>query len=164
MTHALLCRPIHNGELEAFSRLIASVAGALAAQGQGLWQPEQLTASRLERDYGHDNLFFGLIGAEPVATFVLIEHDPSFWPDVPPGESLFLHKVAVARAWKGHGFAGQILDFSLLEARARGKAFLRLDTDSSRPVLCRLYEDYGFRRVGRKVTATMEYALYELAV
>ena len=40
---------------------------------------------------------------------VVQESDEYFWPDVPKGESLFVHKLAVARRLKGSGVAAAML-------------------------------------------------------
>jgi ribosomal protein S18 acetylase RimI-like enzyme len=70
----------------------------------------------------------------------------------------------VARAWKGHNLSSQVLDFAARQVLERGKKFLRLDTDATRPALCNLYERYGFTRVGRRLIKDFDYALYELEV
>ena len=152
---------IQTNELEVFVHLIRTVNHDLERQ---LWQPDQLTPERLLRDYGLESLYLARQDGIPVATFVLIESDPRFWPDTPEGESIFMHKIAVARACKGQHLSSQILDFAAQQVLERGKKFLRLDTDITRPALCNLYERYGFVRVGQRMIGTLECALYELEV
>jgi GNAT superfamily N-acetyltransferase len=153
--------PIQASELEVFAKIIQAVNHDLE---QPLWAPDQLEPERLLRDYGLCSMYLARFQAEAVATFVIIESDPRFWPDTPEGESLFIHKIAVTRAWKGHRLSSQILDFAVNQGLERGKKYLRLDTDISRPVLCQLYETYGFDRVGQRTIGTFECALYELEV
>ena len=109
-------------------------------------------------------MHLGRIDGEPVAAFVLLETDPDFWPNVPLGESLFIHKLVVAWAWKGQNLSARALDFAVKQVLERGKKFLRLDTDATRPALCNLYENYGFTRVGRGQFGRFEMVLYELEV
>jgi GNAT superfamily N-acetyltransferase len=155
---------IRKDELEVFSGLICGVAQELEDQGQKLWDQEWLQPQALLDTYGLESMHLGWINGEPVATFVLLETDPDFWPDILEGESLFIHKVVVARAWKGQNLSLQILDYACQQVLERGKKFLRLDTDATRPALCNLYENYGFVRVGRRLTNDFDYALYELEV
>jgi GNAT superfamily N-acetyltransferase len=151
-------------ELEVFSSLICSVAQELENQGQPLWDQEWLQPQALIEKYGLESMHLGWINGLPVAAFVLLETDPEFWPDILENESLFIHKVVVARAWKGHNLSSQVLDFAARQVLERGKKFLRLDTDATRPALCNLYERYGFTRVGRRLIKDFDYALYELEV
>ena len=155
---------IQASELEVFSNLICDVAQALEDHGQKLWDQEWLQPQALLEKYGLESMHLGRMNGEPVAAFVLLETDPDFWPNVTLGESLFIHKLVVARAWKGHNLSARVLDFGVKQVLERGKKFLRLDTDATRPALCNLYEQYGFVRVGRHLTNDFDYALYELEV
>jgi GNAT superfamily N-acetyltransferase len=151
-------------ELEVFSGLICGVAQELEDWGQKLWEMEWLQPQALLHTYGLESMHLGRINGEAVAAFVLLETDPDFWPDILEGESLFIHKVVVSRAWKGQNLSSQILDYVSQQVIERGKKFLRLDTDATRPALCNLYERYGFTRVGRRLINGFDYALYELEV
>jgi GNAT superfamily N-acetyltransferase len=155
---------IQVSELETFSSLICDVAQEFENRGQKLWDQAWLQPQVLLEKYGLESMHLGRIHSEPVAAFVLLETDPEFWPNVTENESLFIHKVAVARAWKGHGLSSQILDYARQQVLERGKKYLRLDTDATRPALCKLYEHYGFVQVGRCQFGGFEMALYELEV
>jgi GNAT superfamily N-acetyltransferase len=155
---------IQAGELETFSELICGVAQALEDRGEKLWEIEWLQPQALFNTYGLESMHLGRINGEAVATFVLLETDPEFWPDILENESLFIHKVVVARAWKGQNLSSQVLDYACQQVLERNKKFLRLDTDATRPALCNLYENYGFTRVGRRLIDDFDYALYELEV
>jgi GNAT superfamily N-acetyltransferase len=155
---------IQADELETFSGLICGVAQELEDQGQKLWDQEWLQSQALLDTYGLGSMHLGRISGEAVAAFVLLETDPVFWPDILEGESLFIHKVVVARAWKGHDLSARVLDFAAQQVLERGKKFLRLDTDATRPALCNLYERYGFTRVGQRLIKDFDCALYELQV
>ena len=155
---------IQANELEAFSNLICAVAQEFENRGQKMWDQEWLQPQALLDAYGLESMHLGRINAEVVAGFVLLETDPDFWPDVTMGESLFIHKVTVARAWKGKNLSLQVLDFAVTQVLRRDKKFLRLDTGITRPVLCKLYEHYGFVQVGRCQFGGFDMALYELEV
>ncbi len=48
------------------------------------------------------------------------------------------------------------------DASEQERTSLRLDCAADRPKLCRFYEDYGFRRVGRRMVGWYDAAFYEL--
>ncbi len=155
---------IQADELEIFSSLICGVAQELENHGQKLWDQEWLQPQALLEQYGLESMHLGRINGEAVAAFVLLETDPDFWPNILEGESLFIHKVVVARAWKGHNLSARVLDYAAQQVLERDKKFLRLDTDATRPALCDLYENYGFVQVGKGQFGRFEMALYELEV
>ncbi len=72
-------------------------------------------------------------------------HDSLFWPDVPDGESAFVHRVAVRRDYAGGVVSGALLKWAVDRTRAMGLPYLRLDCDASRSKLRSVYERFGFR-------------------
>jgi GNAT superfamily N-acetyltransferase len=149
-------------ELERFSCVLLEVAGWLEAKGQPMWRADELTPGALLERYGLEELRLGLLSGEPAAAMVVQESDGFFWPNVPEGESLFVHKLATARRLKGSGVAAAMLDWAKTRARKQGKSYLRLDCAADRPKLCRFYEQYGFRRVARRMVGPYYTAFYEL--
>lgn len=83
-------------------------------------------------------------------------------PECRQGESLFIHKLTAARRLKGRGAAVAMLDWAKARASEQERTYLRLDCAADRPKLCRFYEEYGFRRVGRRLVGPYDTAFYEL--
>ena len=80
-----------------------------------------------------------------IAGVVILESvDEVFWPDRAPGEAIYLHKLAVRRAFAGTGLSTILIDHAARLARSLGLRLLRLDCD--RP-LAAFYERQGFRRI-----------------
>ncbi len=104
----------------------------------------------------------GSLSEEPAAAMVVQGSDETFWPDAPEGESLFVHKLAAARRLKGRGAAAAMLDWAKARASEQGRSYLRLDCAADRPKLCRFYEEYGFRRAGRRMVGPYDTAFYEI--
>lgn len=128
-----------------------------------MWHPEELSPTALLESYRIGEMHLGWLSHdEPVAAMVLQEEDRTFWPDVPPGESLFVHKLAVVRRYGGRGLSRSMLDAARDLALATGKAYLRLDCAAGRPRLRGLYESYGFRCVGEGRVGPFDTAFYEL--
>ena len=149
-------------DLQRFSGVLQEVAGWLEEQGQPMWTAAELTSGALLERYNLREMRLGLLCGEPAAAMVVQESDELFWPDVPKGESLFVHKLAAARRLKGRGAATAMLDWAKARASEQGRASLRLDCAADRPKLRRFYEEYGFRRVGREMVGPYDTAFYEL--
>lgn len=72
--------------------------------------------------------------------------DGIFWADRPGDDAFYLHKIAVRRAFAGQGVVDALIEWVCAEARATGRAFLRLDC-ANKPRLRARYERLGFRKV-----------------
>ncbi len=129
-----------------------------------MWTADELAPEALLGCYDLPEMRLGVLAGEPVAVMVVQERDEFFWPDVAEGDSLFVHKLAVAasRRFKGQGAAVAMLDLAKVMALEQERSYLRLDCIADRPKLCSFYEEYGFRHVGREMMGAYETAFYEL--
>jgi GNAT superfamily N-acetyltransferase len=149
--------------LDDFSSILTEAADWLYSIGKGMWTAQQVSARGLLSEYTPDEMFLGSFDGIPVATMILQEVDALFWPSVPRGESLFLHKLSVRRAFAGTGLAVAMIDWAKREVNCRSKKFLRLDCAADREKLCEFYESLGFHKVreelmfGKWPTAFYEY-------
>ncbi len=134
------------------------------ARRQPMWTPESLSAEALAEQYPDGQAYAGRLEGEVVAAMILLPTDPHFWPGDPPGEALYLHKLAVHPQWQGRGLARQMLDGAVRLTQHRGRPWLRLDTAAERPALRALYEDYGFRLMREGQMQGWPAAWYELNV
>jgi ribosomal protein S18 acetylase RimI-like enzyme len=158
-------RPVRDmRDLERFSGILTEVARWLTVRGEPLWHPDELSPVALLESYRIGEMRLGWLAHEPVAAMVLQEEYRLFWPGVPPGESLFVHKLAVVRRYGGYGLSYSMLDAGRDLARATQKAYLRLDCAADRPRLRGLYESYGFRCVGEGRVGPFDTAFYELSL
>jgi ribosomal protein S18 acetylase RimI-like enzyme len=82
-----------------------------------------------------------------VGTFRLLWSDPDVWPD-DDGEAGYVHGVIIRNDVRGQGVGVQMLEWAADLIRAKGRRFIRLDTDASNPKLCRYYERLGFESRG----------------
>jgi GNAT superfamily N-acetyltransferase len=144
--------------------LLEASAWLARRTGHPMWEPHELTVEALLAEYERDDVHLATVDGAAVATVFLLARDATFWPDSPPGEALFVHKLAVRRAWAGRGVPAAVLSWADDVARARGARFLRLDCDAERPRLLAVYEGLGFRCVRRGVVRTYPTCFYERAV
>ena len=141
-------------------------ASALACEARGLpmWAQDSLTTERLSIQYPGAQGRLGTLNDQAVAAILLVPGDPQFWPDDPPGEALYLHKLAVHPGRQGRGLSTPMIRAAVQATRAAERPWLRLDTDAERPKLRSLYERQGFLLVREGHMDGWPAAWYELRV
>ena len=118
--------------------------------GLHLWDEEDVRWEGLCKRYALQDFCIAYKDGQPAACMALSDSD-ALWPDVPKGESLFLHKIAVKRAFAGQGLTDALIGFAKCVAHARGIHALRLDCAADRAKLRALYERNGFSCVHEKL-------------
>ena len=116
--------------------------------GQHLWEEHNLRWDGTLKEYygAAENFYILYVDEIPAACMILIDHDPVFW-DLPKGEALYIHKLAVKREFAGKGYSKALIDYAKDTARERGIASVRLDTHQFRPKVRAIYEREGFECV-----------------
>ena len=126
--------------------LIIEAADWLIAKDEFLWGPNETSRDELVRVTKAGELITGRIAGELAACMYLHNEDTLFWPDDPPREAFYVHRLAVARKYAGRGFAHAMLAWAAEEAKRERRPYLRLDCEP-RPKLLALYRSAGFSRV-----------------
>jgi GNAT superfamily N-acetyltransferase len=116
----------------------------LESIGQPLWSRNEVTLASIAGDVARGAFHIAWTGSEPVGVVRFDFEDMETWPDVPRGESCFVHRLAVRRGAAGGGTSRAILSWAVTRTRQEGRRFLRLDTDSMRLKLRSIYERFGF--------------------
>jgi GNAT superfamily N-acetyltransferase len=129
-------------EIPEAIKILVQASERLEQLGIPLWKPEQFRPETLEPLAHSGELHLAFFNHKAVGTMYLQLEDELFWSDEPPGESLFIHKLAVASQARGTGVARAMMAFSKLEVRRLKRKFLRLDC-ADRSALRRLYEGEG---------------------
>lgn len=103
----------------------------------------------------------GFEDSRMVACMRLQKRDDIFWPDDPPGEALYLHKLAVRRAASGKGWTARMVEWAVNECRKENARALRLDTvaESKLPAY---YESLGFHLVDKPLMLVDEMYIVRL--
>jgi GNAT superfamily N-acetyltransferase len=133
-------------DVAAADHIIREVADWLIAKGEMLWGPKETSFVKLEAVARAGELVIGRVDGQAAACMFLHAGDPEFWPEDPPGEALYVHRLAVVRAFAGRGFAQAMLNWAEADARRLGRGFVRLDCEE-RPKLIALYRAAGFHPV-----------------
>lgn len=114
------------------------------------WGKENIQWAMLSRDYRIDDFFIAYEEEVPAACMALIDYDPIFWPNIPKGESLFLHKIAVKREFARKGYSKELIDYAKETAKLRNIQTIRLDCFQHNIKVRQIYEKQGFELVEEK--------------
>jgi len=161
MVQALDIRFAREADAALVSSILVEAATWIASAEQPLWPIDQLSAEAIAPDVGAGSFILASVGTEGVATARLTQDDPKCWPDAVPGVAVYVHRVAVRRAWAGRGLAGMMLAWCDRHAERMGCGLVRLDCDARRPKLCALYEGLGFRYHSERNVGHHTVARYE---
>lgn len=131
-------------EAATVAAVLNEAAQWLAAAGRPLWSAVDFGLERVQPGVEAGGYFIARKNGEVAGVVRLDLEDPGFWPEMASGSALYVHKLAVSRAWAGHGVSALLLDFARERARSLGRPFLRLDCVADRAPLRSLYERFGF--------------------
>lgn len=147
--------------------MIASVlqdaARWLADSGRALWSGPDIGHERVLQDAAAGLFHVARDGEQVVGVMKFELEDAYFWPEVVPGTSAFVHKLAVRRAWAKKGVSTELLSYARTRAQQLGRSHLRLDCVANRQGLRNLYEDFGFVLHSVVQRGTTSFARYELS-
>lgn len=151
-------RPQEAGIVEDLLREAAEWVDAL---GVVMWDEGELDAARIAQEVADGQFFVAEVDGAVAGAIRFQVEDRLFWPDIEQGDSAFVHRLVVARAFKGQGISTALLAWSVERARAMGKRYLRLDCDAERAKLRALYERFGFRLHSYRQVTSYYVARYE---
>jgi len=144
--------------------ILREAARWVEASGRVMWRDSELVPARLAADVEAGLIYLAECGGEAAGTVKFQLDDPLFWPDVPAGESAFVHRLAVRRRWAGTGVSHALLDWAVARADSLGKRWLRLDCEASRPRLRAFYENFGFKHHSDREVAPYFVSRYEMEI
>jgi ribosomal protein S18 acetylase RimI-like enzyme len=152
---------VATGEVDISIGILREVAQWCADNNMNMWKVSDLTKERLLIGVSEENFCVGKVGDDNASSMILQWADPLFWPEAEENEAGYIHKLCVRRKYSGMGLSAKMVEFAVAECMKRGIRYLRLDTGWSREPLCKLYENLGFKRIGKKILGEREFALYE---
>jgi GNAT superfamily N-acetyltransferase len=149
-------------DTEVVADILREAARWLEQTGMLMWRQNELEPVRIATDVSAGLFFLAELANELAGTVKLQLDDPLFWPDARQEEAAYVHRLAVRRRYAGTGLSTALLRWAADQARARGRWYLRLDCEASRPRLRAVYERFGFRfhsdrQVGPYLVARYEY-------
>lgn len=153
-----------SGQSADIASILIEAAQWLAATGRPMWRVEGFDPGRIRSDVESGRYLLASVDGEPAGTVRFEPSDQEFWPDVPDGETIFLHRLAIRRRFARHGVSDAMIKFSAEETVRLGRRFLRLDCVVDRMPLRAFYERHDFRYHSDYVAGEWHVARYEMAV
>lgn len=152
-------------DLDAVVATLQEAAQWLQGDGRPLWSPADYSPERIGRDIEAGGYWVARSGPGSIAGVMRLDlEDPHYWPEIAPGSSVYLHKLAVRRAWAGQGVSTALLRFARERTQALQRPWLRLDCVADRQGLRSLYEGFGFVLHSEVHKGSWALARYELAM
>ncbi len=144
--------------------ILREAARWVEESGRVMWRDSELVPARLAADVEAGLIYLAECGGEAAGTVKFQLDDALFWPDVPAGESAFVHRLAVRLRFAGTGVSRALLDWAVARARFLGRRWLRLDCEASRPRLRAFYEEFGFRHHSDREVGPYFVSRYEMEI
>lgn len=160
----LRIRPADLGDADAVERLLRDAAHWVDALGVVMWEDGELERASIEADVAAGLYVVAEVAGAVAGAIRFQLEDRLFWPDLPEGQSAFVHRLVVARAWKGQGVSHALLEWAAARTRELGRDALRLDCDASRTKLRQLYESCGFTLHSYRHVGPYYVSRYELLI
>jgi GNAT superfamily N-acetyltransferase len=150
------------GEAALVSEILSEAALWIRELHEPLWELAQVSAAQVAPDCNAGYFHLAWSGQSALGTMRLTDEDPSFWPNAPPGEAIYIHRLAVRRAAAGGRVSTALLQHAIKVAKKRGAPFLRLDAEASRQTLRRVYEQFGFIYHSHRTVRGVRVARYQM--
>ncbi len=141
---ALIIRQATQADTGVVVEVLKEAAHWLEQCGQLMWRDEELVSERIEGDVATGLFFIAECDGEVAGVVKFQLEDELFWPDVPPGESAYVHRLAIRRRFAGGALSSALLSWAVVRTHLLGRNYLRLDCEASRPKLRAVYEKFGF--------------------
>lgn len=111
---------------------------------QNQWNEMNVKWSNLSKSYKVNDFYIAYHNDLPVGCMALTDYDQTYWPNIPKGESLYLHKLAVKRLYAGKGFSKELIDYTKNLALQKCINTIHLNCNQHRKKLREIYENEGF--------------------
>jgi GNAT superfamily N-acetyltransferase len=151
-------------DLQTISDVLLEAFSWMEEGGTSLWTRDEISCESIRADVAAGCYYLLSDGGDIQATFMIQNEDSLYWPEAKAGEALYLHRIAVRRAFAGTGLTRSILAFVVEQARAENLGLIRLDCDRTRAGLNNLYTSLGFSFHSSVVIEDYHGSRYELKV
>lgn len=142
-------------DYNAVMAILREAADWISARGNPPWNHWYMDAGeRILRDrIEHHEVYLVHRDGVPVGTVTIQWSDPEVWGEHGLDDRAgYIHGIAITRSVGGMRVGERLLQWAVETIAAQGRQFARLDTIASNAILCRYYQQRGFRPLG---TATL---------
>lgn len=128
------------------------------------WRPEMFSDARIEQLFREQDVYAAYMDGRLAGGFSIHWGFEEIWGDRYSEDAGHVHRLAVARAFKGLGLGSRLLQRAERIIGERGKTWLRLDCMADNPSLNAYYMRQGLRHCGRYDGDGWSANLYERSV
>jgi GNAT superfamily N-acetyltransferase len=132
-------------DTKTVSDILLEAAAWLRQRNMSMWRDNELIPEVIAADVANGLFFVGKYNGELAGVIKFQLEDKKIWPDVPDGESAFVHRLAVRRRFAGGEVSHRLLCWAVDRAHNLKRHFVRLDCEASRPKLRAIYKRFGFQ-------------------
>lgn len=154
---------IQNKDIADLSTVLSETVKWLNQENISQWSLDDVSSEKLLVVYGNDEIFVGYHVDQPVCAVVIQHKDDIFWQGTNHENSLYLHKLAVTKEFRGSGLAVTLVEMVCQRASELGKHNVRLDCRTNPQKLCEFYSQprLGFQHQGNIVVRNNSHSLYQ---
>lgn len=156
--------PATPDDLSTVVSVLAEAVAWLEQQNMPLWTADLISPERVSQDLAAGLFYLAVQEGEVVGVLMFQSEDLEFWSDIPPGESMFIHRLAVRRSFAGGSVSTAMMQWAVAQCQILGKQYLRLDCVADRPRLRSIYEKFGFQHHSDKQVGPYFVARYQYLV
>ena len=151
-------------DTKTVSEILLEAASWLRQQTTPMWRDNEFAPEAIDADAVSGLFFIGRVDGQSAGVIKFQLEDSLFWPDVPKGESAFVHRLAVRRRFARGVVSTPLLSWAVERTRDLGRSYLRLDCEASRLKLRAVYERFGFRHHSDKHVPPYFVSRYEYEI
>jgi GNAT superfamily N-acetyltransferase len=146
-----MIKQANENDIPVIEEILLDAVNWLTKNGiQNTWNASNIKWTNLSNSFKINNFYIAYQNEFPAACMALTDFDPIFWPNIPKGEALYLHKVAVKREFARKGFTKELIDFAKNLAESHCINTIHLNCNRHRDKLRKVYENQGFICVEEK--------------
>jgi GNAT superfamily N-acetyltransferase len=137
-------------DLGRYLDVLEEVANWLEMRGIRQWPRGSFrqSADYYASSIAHQEVQLAFIGDELVGTLRVLLREATVWPEVIEQDAIYVHNLAVRRAWAGLGLGSRMLDWAGARAASLGRKYVRLDCVTDNDFLRGYYARAGFEGRG----------------
>jgi len=145
MSDIITIKQAEEKDIPVLEEIYLDVINWLDSTNKSMWGKDRVSWEGLSKEFAIEDFYIAYINNNPAGCMALQDFAPFFWFEpVKKGESLFLRRLAVKRFASGKNFSRYLFEYAVNKCREKNIKFLRLDTDSNREKLNKIYRDFGF--------------------
>lgn len=131
------------------------------SKGFTQWREDSFTKAYLTSFIQDHDVFVACQNGEIMGCFSIQWQYEEIWGDLFHDDAGYVHRLVVARKYKGEGVGSKLLSWSEDYIKNKGKGWLRLDCMADNPTLNDYYRGLGFIHQGRYENRGWRANLYE---